>query len=47
MNSIVKLIFNEKLLKSEVCESREQYTEPADVLKRVEKSNCAATVHEQ
>ena len=30
MNSIVRPIFNEKLLKSEVCGSYEQYTGPTD-----------------
>ena len=36
-----------KLLKIEVCGSREQCTGPTDVLKMAEKSNCTATVHEQ
>ena len=36
-----------KLLKSAVCGSCEQCTRPTDMLKKVEKSNCAATVHEQ
>ena len=44
MNSTVRLIFNEKLLKSEICESRVLFMAP-NVLKRVEKSNSAATVH--
>ena len=44
MNSTVRLIFNEKLLKSEICESRVLFMAP-NVLKRVEKSNSVATVH--
>ena len=36
-----------KLLKNEICESRILFTGPTDVLKRVEKSNNAVTVHEQ
>ena len=36
-----------KLLKSEICESRVLFTRPTDVLNMVERSNCAATVHEQ
>ena len=35
------------LLKSEICGSRAQFTRPTDVLKRAEKSNSAAIVHEQ
>ena len=42
----MRLILMKKLLKSEVCGSREQCTGPTDVLKRAEKSNCVATVHE-
>ena len=34
-----------KLLKSEICRSREQYTRPTDVLKMAEKSKFSATVH--
>ena len=44
MNSTVRLIFNEKLLKSEICEPCVLFMAP-NVLKRVEKSNSAATVH--
>ena len=36
-----------KLLKSEICGSREQYMGPTDMLKRAEKSKCSATVHAQ
>ena len=36
-----------KLLKSEICGSHILLTGPTDVLKRVEKSNSAAIVHEQ
>ena len=36
-----------KLLKSEICESSEQYTRPTNVLKMVEKSKFSATVHAQ
>ena len=36
-----------KLLKSEICESSEQYTRPTDVLKMVEKSKISATIHAQ
>ena len=36
-----------KLLKSEICESSEQYTKPTNVLKMVEKSKFSATVHAQ
>ena len=36
-----------KLLKSEICGSREQYTGPTDVLKMAEKSKFSATVHVQ
>ena len=39
--------FMKKLLKSEICESSEQYTRPTDVLKMVEKSKISATVHAQ
>ena len=37
VNSTERPIFNKKLLKNEVCESREQYTRPTDVLKMVGK----------
>ena len=47
MNSTVKPILIKKLLKSETCDSRVLFTRPTDVLKMVEKSNSAATVHEQ
>ena len=36
-----------KLLKSEICGSRILFMGPIDVLKMVEKSNSAATVHKQ
>ena len=36
-----------KLLESEICESRALFMGPTDVLKRAEKSNSAAIVHEQ
>ena len=36
-----------KLLKSEICGSREQYMGPTDMLKMAEKSKCSATVHAQ
>ena len=36
-----------KLLKSEICGSHVLFTGPTDVLKWVEKSNNAATIHEQ
>ena len=36
-----------KLLKSEICESRVLFTGPTDVLNMVERSNSAATIHEQ
>ena len=39
--------FMKKLLKSEICESSEQYTRPTNVLKMVEKSKFSATVHAQ
>ena len=42
----MRLILMKKLLKSEICGSCEQCTGPTDVLKRAEKSNCVATVHE-
>ena len=43
MNSAVRPIFNEKLLKSEVCGP----VGPTDVLKMAEKSKFLATVHAQ
>ena len=45
MNSAVRSFLMKKLLKSEICRSREQYTRPTDVLKMAEKSKFSATVH--
>ena len=39
--------FMKMLLESEICGSRILFTGPTNVLKRVEKSNSVAIVHEQ
>ena len=45
MNSIMRPIFNEKVVEKFICGSHEQYTRPIDVIKRRKNKKSAATIH--